>query len=456
MSSYEEVREKLLQKIKQHIREFLDRTTWSREKITEFQEQNLKKLLQYVVIQSPFYRERCQYINFDELLLPQLQKIKPSTKKDIMENWNRVVCSTRLSLQIAEDYLNQQREGKEENPFFDDYYYITATGGSSGLRGLFVWDLDYFADVACTAFRYQYDIERRRITEHGNVIAVLTAPSLIHASTPLFSVVIKPTSKAYHISADKNILDICQELNALQPTHLIGYSSLIIELAHQSLAGRLHIEPIRVDTNSEPLGQEGREKIREAWGVEVNNMWGSVEMGMLGVESDKHCGLILSEDMLIFEPVDDELRPVKKMKDTRKLIMTNLFNFTLPLIRYVVDDTVLIQDCVHTHYRVVEDIVGRSDDWFLYANDIPIHPIVFRGILGQEKNIIEYQVEQTEQGAIIRLVIDGNINVHLLKTNLLNALTHAGLMSPDIVIEELKALPRVKETGKLKRFIPLR
>ena len=58
-----------------------------------------------------------------------------------------------------------------------------------------------------------------------------------------------------------------------------------------------------------------------------------------------------------------------------------------------------IKDDPKYAYRIVENISGRSDDWFVYEDDIRIHPIVFRHILGQEPAISEYQVEQTKSNS---------------------------------------------------------
>ena len=146
-------------------------------------------------------------------------------------------------------------------------------------------------------------------------------------------------------------------------------------------------------------------------------MWGSVEMGVAAVEDDHYQGMLIAEDLVIIEPVDDELHPIKPDEIAKKLIITNLFNYSLPLIRYVVDDAVAISDVSFSSYKAIKKIVGRTDDWFIY-DAIQVHPMVFRHVLGQYAQISEYQVQQTKKGAHIRIIANDDINLAQLKTDL--------------------------------------
>ena len=59
---------------------------------------------------------------------------------------------------------------------------------------------------------------------------------------------------------------------AAEPTHLVGYATVIGRLARATSAGELAIYPSRVSTNSEPLLPEDRDAIRQAWGATVHNL----------------------------------------------------------------------------------------------------------------------------------------------------------------------------------------
>ena len=91
----------------------------------------------------------------------------------------------------------------------------------------------------------------------------------------------------------------------------------------------------------------------------------------------------------------------------------------------------------------------------VYPGDVHIHPLVFRTPLGQDSAIEQYQVHQTEHGAKIGVIATGPIDAAALKNQLTEGLAKAGLANAEIEIDLVDTLERHKETGKLRRFIPL-
>ncbi len=104
---------------------------------------------------------------------------------------------------------------------------------------------------------------------------------------------------------------------------------------------------------------------------------------------------------------------------------------------------------------LIAEVKGRADDAFVYAGGVATHPLVLRTPLGQHPMIEEYQVHQTPEGAAIKIVARGEVDLARLELDLVAALKGQGLADPKITLEIVKALERHKETGKLKRFIPL-
>src|SRR6201989_1551107 len=117
--------------------------------------------------------------------------------------------------------------------------------------------------------------EERREPRSPTKLAVLAAGMPPHASTPLFDVPTAPGMETVVIPAGAPIDDVVSAVAAAGPTHLVGYASVIGQLARASLSGRLDIRPVRVSTNSEPLLDEDRQAIDEAWAAPVHNLWGS-------------------------------------------------------------------------------------------------------------------------------------------------------------------------------------
>ena len=243
-------------------------------------------------------------------------------------------------------------------------------------------------------------------------------------------------------------------LNELQPTELIGFSSMLLRLAREAQAGRLHIRPRRVAAIAEPLLPEARTAIQQAWEAPVGNRYALSEGIFAGF-----CGHAthLPDDLCIFEPVDADGRPVAPGVRSAKVYVTNLYNLVQPLVRYEVTDEVTLFGgrCIcGSVFQRIADPQGRLDDIFVYPGGVTVHPHVFRSVLGQQSAIIEYQVHQTEQGATIQVVADIPLDTGPAAVRLEQALTAVGLAHPRVTLREVTALER-PGAGKLKRFIPL-
>lgn len=87
---------------------------------------------------------------------------------------------------------------------------------------------------------------------------------------------------------------------------------------------------------------------------------------------------------------------------------------------------------------------------------IKLKSIAFRSVLGQDKEIEEYQIIQTEEGADIKIVGSDNIDLERISNKIKMNLSSEGFIDPDLHFEIVSALPRHPETGKVKRFIALK
>ena len=142
-----------------------------------------------------------------------------------------------------------------------------------------------------------------------------------------------------------------------------------------------------------------------------------------------------------------------------RLLVTKLCGQVMPMVRYEMTDTVIIDDAENPDapgYRRIREIKGRADTWFAYPNDVKIHPMVFRGVLGQDRQISEYQVQQTPDGARVLAITHGEFAPADLERALIQSLSRAGLPNAVVTIQCVSELPRHPQTNKLKRFIPLK
>jgi phenylacetate-CoA ligase len=135
------------------------------------------------------------------------------------------------------------------------------------------------------------------------------------------------------------------------------------------------------------------------------------------------------------------------------VLVTNLHNLTQPIIRYELTDRFTPAGGGDGGF-LRASVEGRSDDLFRYA-EASVHPFVLGAVLLGAPAIREFQVRQTERGADVAAVIDGDFDHAAVTAALEQSLRQAGLPGPQVWIRRVEALDRDAMTGKARRFIPL-
>jgi phenylacetate-CoA ligase len=452
-AGYERMRAAHLNAVRARLEDHVARLDWSRERIERYQNWRLRSLLAFARERSPFHARRLRGLDPSRASVADLASLPMMTKRDTQEQWDAIVTAPDIDRDRAERILAEQQwfsytAGDQQ---------VFSSGGSSGVRGVYVWDWQFFVSAACLAWRTQAREELRgvRVSRPAR-LAVLEAGVPPHASTPLFDVPTAPGMETVVIAAGAPFEEVLAAVAAAQPTHLVGYPTLIGRLARAAMAGDLRIAPVRVSTNSEPLLDEDRRAIREAWDAPIHNLWGSTEIGVQAVGCGRGEGLHICEDEVVLERVDDGGKPVGPDEHAARTLATGLANRTFPFIRYDLGDQVtsLPGECAcGSAFARVADIGGRRDDDFRYgATTVPA--IAFRHVLGTDPRISEYQVAQTAAGADI--VVAGDPNLEVLISSLVGALRRYGLPEPTIRIRVAGSLARHQASGKLRRFIPRR
>jgi phenylacetate-coenzyme A ligase PaaK-like adenylate-forming protein len=260
----------------------------------------------------------------------------------------------------------------------------------------------------------------------------------------------------FTLSVTLPIAEIVTGLNAFQPQALYSYPSMLHKLALEAVAGRLRIAPRALVVAAEPLLPGAREAIAEAFGAALINCYACSEAGLMAWSYPNATSLHLTEDIAVYEPVDAESRPVPAGTPAAKLLVTNVINQVLPLIRYEVTDEVILLDEPNpdpwTGRRIAE-VQGRLDDHFRYAGDIEVHPHLFRSALAAIPEVTEYQVRQTARGAGIVVQAAGTPDLARARAAIRAGLARLGIAEPEITITRIAHLERHAGTGKVKRFI---
>ncbi|MBS1690940.1 MAG: phenylacetate--CoA ligase family protein [Actinobacteria bacterium] len=427
------------------------RLGWSREEIDHHQRQRLRALLGYARERSPFHARRLRRVDPDTATVADLASIPVMTKDQAQDQWDAIVTADGLDRAGAERVLAGQQwfsytRGDEQ---------IFSSGGSSGVRGVYAWDWPFFIAACGLAWRTQAREERRTPLRRPALLAVLSAGGPPHASTPLFDVPTADGMQTVVIGVGAPFDEVLAAVAKADPTHLVGYASVVGRLARAASAGDLDIHPVRVSTNSEPLVPEDRDAIAAAWGARIHNLWGSTEIGVQAVGCGYGGGLHICEDEVVLERVDENGVPVGPDEPAARTLATGLANRTFPFIRYDLGDRIATLPgrcpCGSAFARVA-DVEGRRDDDFTYGA-ITVPASVFRYVLGTDRRVSEYQVCQTAAGADIAVV--GDPDTAALTVAVTDALRRHGMPGASIRVAAVERIERHRATGKLKRFVPL-
>lgn len=449
---YETLRQRHAGQYQASLPDHLDRLTWSAERLAAERLRGLRALLQAAKERSPWHRERLAHINPSQMQESDLASIPPMTKEDLMRDFDKILTVHGVSRDLAEEHLDRLTK----DAYLLEEYHVIASGGSSGARGVFVYDWDGWLTLALIANRWVTRAQRHYAgLRPGATRANVAGGKASHMSFAL-AATFGGNLGAVQVPATLPIRDIAARLNGLQPETIAGFPSAIFSLANEADAGRLKITPGMIICNSEPLLPEMRAFIEKVWGVRVLNRYGTSE-GAMASSCGEGNGMHLNEDLCVYEPVDHAGRPVVPGQRAAKLYVTPLFNHALPLIRYELTDELTLIDVqcpCGSGMRLIDDIGGRSDDGFVYARGVSVHPLVFRSPLGRHRNIIEYQVRQTKGGAAIDLKMEGPVDFDALRIDIVQGLHDAGIAEPDITIRAVEGFERLA-TGKLKRFFRL-
>jgi phenylacetate-CoA ligase len=458
VDDFSTLRARHLEAVRAFTPEAIARLSWSRERVRAEQVRCLRRVLAHAQTYSPFHARRLAHIDAEAFELEDLVTLPSMTKDDVMDAWDDVVTDRELHLQDVAAHLDRLRSGEKTNAYLRGRYYAAATGGSSGKRGIFLWDWETFIVTTNITYRMEARQDLREPPAGPRRTAVICAGSFVHGSRFLFPTMLDPAREVRIFPADRPIPDLIVGLNEYQPDRLMGYASIIQEVCAEAREGRLKIRPRRISTNSEPLLDEARAMALEAWGVNIHDTWGSVEIGLAASEGESFAGMTLAEDFLIFEAVDADNRPVADLARAEKVLVTKLYGTVMPLIRYEVTDSLIIDAGPNPDVpgcRRIREVKGRSDAWFVYSGNIRIHPMSFRGVLGQDRHISEYQVQQTPDGARVLAIVHGSFSPAPLEKALVETLAEAGLQGAKVTVDPVAELPRHPETNKLKRFVPL-
>jgi phenylacetate-CoA ligase len=444
--------------------------------IEGLQQRQLRRLLRHVGGTSEFYQDLYRGIDLDNCSLQDLPIV---TKSAMMDNYDRFVTDKRLKLREIKKWLeDKQNIGKyylgEFSPFL--------TSGSTGEPAVITYHRKEADIIQTNVFANSQSLPDYNKLDHFRTII-----QYLFGKRPRFAAVVVPRGNLEPIfkRAPKmhrlfvnvkvfSLLDplsqIIEELNEFQPDQLFSNTFFIAQLAQEQLAGRLKLvfdHPMAfVAGAGEMLTSHTEELAKRAWNLKIQNNYGTMECYIMATSCSTHGQLHLMNHLCIIEVVDQHYQPVPLGQYGEKILLTNLFNYTQPIIRYEIMDITGFAErnckCGFSHTTLLP-VQGRTTDFFYFKKTEDdyeqIPPTLLLVAMFYMLEIRQYQIVQTARNELTvnYVPLYGASSVEKkLKQLLTDALSQKGLENLVVLrFKEMSSIPRDERSGKYKPLISI-
>ncbi len=432
----------------------------SKEEIKQLRNERLRKLLIFAKQHSPWYQNSLAKIDIENFTEERLIEIPTVNRSTLMDNWDLFVTNPKLSLTLVEKHI--EKMSQDENAvYLQNHYHVLTTSKTTGKHGVFIYDQNEWNEFYAYFLRYSFHDEKANkiFTNPGILkIAQVIVCNMIYVAYAFSRTFDFKHLQRHYLPVTLPTTQIIYELNRIQPHILQGTPTTIYKLCQEASKGTLDIQPQLIFLTGESLYKPMRSFMKKIWpNTNILNYYGASEGFIANNCHADSTEMHLNDDAYIIEPVDENNKPVEKETLANKFYFTNLYNYTLPLIRYEMTDKIRLLnktcECGSNH-QLIEEPQGRLEYDFIYDGNIFVHHLVFVTPLLLEKNILDYQVFQTKRGVDIRILNDGFVNIEMLKKDISSKLTALNLINPEINIVEVKDFEYLP-SGKLRRFIKM-
>jgi len=421
----------------------------TRAAMLQYQERHFRKLLRYVWSRSAFYRDYytshgVKKKNISDVSISDLPLLR---KKTFIDNFDQVVTDPRLRKKQLEEWLAGHRIADEA--FCGDTVVIHGSG-TSGDVGIFAYDRGAWAVADASAATHlpqpeNYPNGKTKVAfyvaANGHIATVAVANSMPRNiyDTLICSLLDSPEKTA-------------RELNEFQPHRLMGYASSVASLAELALDGSLRIGPNRVFVSGDQLTPSMEERICAAWHAPIYNFYSASESKFIAIKTPEREHMRVLDDLNIVEVFDEQDQPVGPGKEGR-VVITNLYNYTLPILRYELGDYVLKgPELPDEPCSTLLNIRGRVNDALpvvLSRGTVDtIHPIVLTTFFVPSVERLQFVSEGPEH-VRIDYVAPRNTDTVILR-EFQRVLDAKGAAGTAVTVRNVSAIESDPKTGKLR------
>lgn len=364
---------------------------WSAERLRDHQWASLKQLVGYAFENCPYYARtyRAAGISPADLRGPDDIRLLPTiTKEEIQEHRDEFVSKRATRERLIPDM----------------------TGGSTGSPLRFYYDHDRLDSRAAATIRHN----RWAGWDIGDRAAILWGAPRDTKTSGRTRDRIRSWILERRIILDASSLDeaamfeFARELVRYQPKILLAYANTLALFARYLEDEKIAtIVPRGIVCSAEVLTEENRARIERVFRSRVYNRYGSREFAVIASECDSHVGMHINAENLLLEVLVDGNPSIG---DTGEIVVTDIKNHAMPMIRYRTKDVGLLRREACTCSRglpLLELSGGRETDFLIATNGKKVSGIVLATyVITNIPGVRQVQFVQDEPGAV---------TVHLVK-----------------------------------------
>ena len=214
---------------------------------------------------------------------------------------------------------------------------------------------------------------------------------------------------------EKRWIEYIEVIRRYRPHYVAGYAGSLYQMARVAREHNIKLhQPSFVYSSAEMLRDFMRSEIEEQFNVKVYDYYGSREVGAIAGECVKGNRHVFVMNNLV-EVFDDNDQPVTDGSEGR-LIITNLHNYSFPMIRYEIGDTGALDslscEC-GSKLPVLKQLTGRITDHFILASGKLVHGEFITHLFYFRDWVDQFQVDQLEYDRLrIKIVCRDAVDEH--------------------------------------------
>lgn len=336
----------------------------NREGLRKIQSIRLKKIVEHVYRNTPFYRKKMQELGItpDDIKdIDDIVKLPFTTKNDLRDNYPFGLCAVPMS-QILRIHASSGTTGK---PTVVGYTHKDLSAWTESLSRSF-----------CA-----YGANQNDLFQIAYGYGLFTGGLGAHYGAENIGASVIPISSG---NTEKQIT-LMHDFGATVLCCTPSYALFIADTLNDTGIARNQLK-LRIGVfGAEPWTENMRKEIEEKLNIKAYDIYGLSEIAGPGVGYECECqnGTHLNEDHYFPEIVDPlTLLPVEPGK-TGELVFTHLTKEGMPLLRYRTKDLTALHyetcDCGRTLVRM-DRILGRSDD-MLIIRGVNVFPTQIESVI---------------------------------------------------------------------------